>query len=95
MNINEVIAHLSNAILKRDLVHPNDHVNKSQSSNDVFPSAIHIAGCLAIKNKLLPKLHSLIVTLEKLQKQFGNIIKVGRTHLQDATPISLGQEISG
>jgi fumarate hydratase class II len=95
MNVNEVIAHLANEGSKQGLIHPNDDVNKSQSSNDVFPSAIHITGCLTIENKLLPKLKSLIQSLAKLQKQFANIIKVGRTHLQDATPISLGQEISG
>jgi fumarate hydratase class II len=95
MNVNEVIAHLGNKLLKQNKIHPNDHVNKSQSSNDVFPSAIHLAGCIIISKRLLPKLNLLINALSKLETQFRHIIKVGRTHLQDATPISLGQEISG
>jgi fumarate hydratase class II len=95
MNVNEVIAHLGNVILKKQVIHPNDHVNKSQSSNDVFPSAIHIAACLTINNKLLPNLKQLISALAQLEKNSNGIIKVGRTHLQDATPIGLNQEISG
>merc|ERR1711991_533235 len=76
-------------------VHPNDHVNKSQSTNDVFPTAMHIAIAMETKNKLLPSLELLNKELKKKISQFKNIIKVGRTHLQDATPLSLGQEFSG
>ena len=76
-------------------VHPNDHVNKSQSTNDVFPTAMHIAIAMETKNKLLPSLELLNKELKKKVSQFKNIIKVGRTHLQDATPLSLGQEFSG
>jgi fumarate hydratase class II len=77
------------------LIHPNDHVNKSQSSNDVFPTAMHIAIVIETKRKLLPSLKLLSSELKKKSKQFNKIIKVGRTHLQDATPITLGQEFSG
>ena len=76
-------------------VHPNDHVNKSQSTNDVFPTAMHIAIAMETKNKLLPSLELLNKELKKKVSQFKNIVKVGRTHLQDATPLSLGQEFSG
>jgi fumarate hydratase class II len=95
MNVNEVIANRSNTIIKKKMIHPNDHVNMSQSSNDVFPSAITIAGCLAIQQALLPSIKHLIDAFKQLEKQNISIIKVGRTHLQDATPISLAQEISG
>ncbi len=100
MNVNEVIANKAIEILGRKLgskkpVHPNDHVNKSQSTNDVFPSAMHIAIAIDTKNKLLPSLELLNKELKKKVKKFKNIIKVGRTHLQDATPLTLGQEFSG
>tara|TARA_Y100001970_G_C14145183_1_gene809431 strand:- start:133 stop:1521 length:1389 start_codon:yes stop_codon:yes gene_type:complete len=100
MNVNEVIANRAIQILKGKLgskkpVHPNDHVNKSQSTNDVFPSAMHIAIVLESKNKLLPSLDLLNKELKKKVSQFRSIIKVGRTHLQDATPLTLGQEFSG
>ena len=100
MNVNEVIANRAIQILGGKLgskkpVHPNDHVNKSQSTNDVFPSAIHIAVALETRNKLLPSLNLLNKELKKKVSQFRNIIKVGRTHLQDATPLTLGQEFSG
>ena len=100
MNVNEVIANRAIQILKGKLgskkpVHPNDHVNKSQSTNDVFPSAMHIAIVLESKNKLLPSLDLLNKELKKKVSKFRNIIKVGRTHLQDATPLTLGQEFSG
>ena len=100
MNVNEVIANRAIEILggkkgTKKPVHPNDHVNKSQSTNDVFPSAMHIAIAIETKNKLLPALESLNKELKKKVFQFRNIVKVGRTHLQDATPISLGQEFSG
>ena len=100
MNVNEVIANRAIEILggkkgTKKPVHPNDHVNKSQSTNDVFPTAMHIAIALETKNKLLPSLELLNKELKKKVYQFRNIIKVGRTHLQDATPLSLGQEFSG
>jgi fumarate hydratase class II len=100
MNVNEVIANRAIEILggkkgTKKPVHPNDHVNKSQSTNDVFPTAIHIAIAKETKDKLLPSLTILNKELKKKVSKFKNIIKVGRTHLQDATPLSLGQEFSG
>ena len=99
MNVNEVIANRAIQILGgkmgSKLIHPNDHVNKSQSSNDVFPTAMHMAIAIEAKRKLLPSLKLLNSELKKKSKQFNKIIKVGRTHLQDATPITLGQEFSG
>ena len=100
MNVNEVIANRAIEILggkkgTKKPVHPNDHVNKSQSTNDVFPTAMHIAIAIETKNKLLPSLELLNKELKKKVSQFKNIVKVGRTHLQDATPLSLGQEFSG
>ncbi len=100
MNVNEVIANRAIEILggkkgTKKPVHPNDHVNKSQSTNDVFPTAMHIAIAIETKNKLLPALELLKKELKKKVSKFKNIIKVGRTHLQDATPLSLGQEFSG
>ena len=99
MNVNEVIANRAIQILGGKIgskpVHPNDHVNKSQSTNDVFPSAMHIAIALETRDKLLPSLNLLNKELKKKVLKFKNIIKVGRTHLQDATPLTLGQEFSG
>tara|TARA_Y100000590_G_scaffold237796_1_gene267604 strand:+ start:1296 stop:2684 length:1389 start_codon:yes stop_codon:yes gene_type:complete len=100
MNVNEVIANKAIKILGGKLgskkpIHPNDHVNKSQSTNDVFPSAMHIAIGLETRDKLLPSLNLLNKELRRKTNQFKNIIKVGRTHLQDATPLTLGQEFSG
>ena len=100
MNVNEVIANRAIEILggrkgTKKPVHPNDHVNKSQSTNDVFPTAMHIAIALETRGKLLPSLELLNKELKKKIFQFKNIIKVGRTHLQDATPLSFGQEFSG
>ena len=100
MNVNEVISNRAIEILKgkkgtKKPVHPNDHVNKSQSTNDVFPTAIHIAVASKTINKLIPSLELLNKTLKHKVKEFNKIIKIGRTHLQDATPISLGQEFSG
>ena len=100
MNVNEVIANRAIEILRgkkgtKKPVHPNDHVNKSQSTNDVFPTAMHIAIALETKEKLLPSLTILNKELKKKVSKFKNIVKVGRTHLQDATPITLGQEFSG
>ena len=100
MNVNEVIANRAIEMLGGKLgakkpVHPNDHVNKSQSTNDVFPSAMHISIAIKTKQKLLPSLKILEKELYKKVKEFKKIVKVGRTHLQDATPITLGQEFSG
>ena len=100
MNVNEVIANRAIQMMGGKLgtkkpVHPNDHVNKSQSTNDVFPTAMHIAIALKTKEKLLPSLKLLEKELFKKSKEFKNIVKVGRTHLQDATPLTLGQEFSG
>lgn len=95
MNVNEVIANRGNEILGEKLIHPNDHVNKSQSSNDTFPTAMHIAAISSMEENLLPAIEGLIRTFEILIEENKDIIKVGRTHLQDATPITLGQEISG
>ena len=100
MNVNEVIANKAIEILGGKLgskkpVHPNDHVNKSQSTNDVFPTAMHIAIALETKKKLIPSLDLLNIELKKKVIKFKKIVKVGRTHLQDATPLTLGQEFSG
>ena len=95
MNVNEVIANRGNEILGEEILHPNDDVNKSQSSNDTFPTAMHIAAVLQIQNNLLPKIAKLRDTFFELEKKYEDVIKIGRTHLQDATPITLGQEISG
>lgn len=95
MNVNEVIAGRGNELAGEKILHPNDHVNKSQSSNDTFPTAIHIAGLTATEDRMLPAAKVLHDTLLASEKKFANIIKTGRTHLQDATPLTLGQEISG
>ena len=100
MNVNEVISNRAIEILggkkgTKKPVHPNDHVNKSQSTNDVFPTAMHIAIALKTKDLLIPSLNLLNFELKKKVKQFNKIVKIGRTHLQDATPLSLGQEFSG
>ena len=100
MNVNEVIANRAIEILKgkrgtKKPVHPNDHVNKSQSTNDVFPTAMHISVATETINKLLPNLKLLENTLKKKSIEFKRIVKIGRTHLQDATPLTLGQEFSG
>lgn len=100
MNFNEVIANRSIELLGGELgskepVHPNDHVNMGQSTNDTFPTAINIAAVEAVSNKLMPELKELCNSLQKKSDEFDKIIKLGRTHLQDATPLSLGQEFSG
>ncbi len=95
MNANEVIANRGNEILGKKLLHPNDDVNMSQSSNDTFPTAMHIAAVLALENKLIPAVEVLIETFKRLEKENEGIVKSGRTHLQDATPIKFSQEISG
>jgi len=95
MNVNEVVARRGNQLLGEPLLHPNDHVNCSQSSNDTFPTAMHIAAYTALEDHLLPALARLEETLSRLAEEYRDIIKTGRTHLQDATPLTLGQEISG
>ncbi len=95
MNVNEVIANYANSQAGKKLLHPNDDVNMSQSSNDTFPTAMHIAGALEITKRLYPALDAFIDTLKRLEGENEGIIKSGRTHLQDATPISFSQEISG
>lgn len=100
MNNNEVLANRATEILGGDfrvekLIHPNDDVNKSQSSNDTYPTALHVASVIAVEDRLLPAIKRLQATLEAKAKEFDSIVKIGRTHLQDATPLTLGQEISG
>lgn len=100
MNLNEVIANRANELLggergSKKPVHPNDHVNMSQSSNDSFPTAMHIAATEGVLKQLIPALDELSVALRKKEKAFANIVKIGRTHTQDATPLTLGQEFSG
>ena len=100
MNANEVISNRAiemagGKLGSKDPVHPNDHVNRSQSSNDVFPTAMHIAAVDAIANNLLPSLQQLAATFDEKARRFDGVIKIGRTHLQDATPLTLGQEFSG
>lgn len=95
MNMNEVVASIGNRIAGKELLHPNDHVNMSQSSNDTFPTAMHIAAVTTVTDTLIPAASSLISTLKKLEKENSSIIKIGRTHLQDATPVRFSQEISG
>jgi fumarate hydratase class II len=100
MNMNEVLANRASEILGGErgmerVVHPNDDVNKSQSSNDVFPTAMHVAAVIAVREGLIPQLKALKETLQAKAEAFRDIVKIGRTHLQDATPLTLGQEISG
>ncbi|MEQ4509915.1 MAG: class II fumarate hydratase [Dickeya sp.] len=100
MNMNEVLANRASELLGGErgndrLVHPNDDVNKSQSSNDVFPTAMHVAAVTVLREHLIPELNVLQQTLADKATQFADIVKIGRTHLQDATPLTLGQEISG
>ncbi len=100
MNNNEVLANRATEILggdfkKEKLVHPNDDVNKSQSSNDTYPTALHVAAVIAVEEQLLPAIEKLKATLQAKSEEFSHIVKIGRTHLQDATPLTLGQEISG
>lgn len=95
MNANEVIANRGNELAGEKLLHPNDDINKSQSSNDTFPTAMHIAAVIAIEDKLFPAMDELIATFKKLEKENEGIVKSGRTHLQDAVPIAFSQEISG
>ena len=95
MNVNEVVANRGNQLAGQKILHPNDTVNMSQSSNDTFPAAMHIAAVTALQTELLPALRTLIDTCRRLEQQNEGIIKIGRTHLQDATPIAFSQEISG
>ena len=97
MNVNEVLATIANTFVsnKKNIVHPNDDVNMGQSSNDVIPTAIHISSLIAVEKKLIPALKKLELNLNKKSKEFNNTLKIGRTHLQDATPMTLGQEFSG
>jgi fumarate hydratase class II len=100
MNVNEVIANRAIAAMGGELgskhpVHPNDHVNLSQSSNDTFPTAMHLAACLALEQSLLPALEALIASLARKAAAYAGLIKIGRTHLQDAVPLTLGQEFGG
>ena len=100
MNVNEVIANRANELLGSELgtkspVHPNDHVNRGQSSNDTFPTAMHVAAVTEIHDRLIPALRHLHGALDQKAKAFSEIVKIGRTHLQDATPLTLGQEFSG
>lgn len=95
MNVNEVVANRGNELAGERLLHPNDHVNMSQSSNDTFPTAMHIAAVCEIKRSLLPALERMIETLKRLEEENKGVVKSGRTHLQDATPIAFSQEISG
>ena len=95
MNANEVIANRANQIAGSKLCHPNDDINMSQSSNDTFPTAMHISAVIAIEDKLLPAIETLIATFKRLEEENEGIVKSGRTHLQDATPIKFSQEISG
>ncbi len=100
MNNNEVLANRATEILggdfrKEKLVHPNDDVNKSQSSNDTYPTALHVASVIAVEERLLPAIAKLKATLQAKSEAFADLVKIGRTHLQDATPLTLGQEISG
>ncbi|MBR6737247.1 MAG: class II fumarate hydratase [Clostridia bacterium] len=95
MNANEVIANRGNEIAGKKLLHPNDDINKSQSSNDTFPTAMHIAAVIAVEDKVIPAINGLIETFIRLEKENEGIVKSGRTHLQDAVPVSFSQEISG
>ena len=99
MNANEVIANRAIEILGGDLgsklVHPNDHVNRSQSSNDSFPTVMHVATILEVNHRLIPHLKELTASLKQKSEEFKDIVKIGRTHTQDATPLTLGQEFGG
>ncbi len=95
MNVNEVVANYANASLGKKLLHPNDDINMSQSSNDTFPTAMHISAVMAIKTNLLPAVGSLIEIFKRLEEENADVIKTGRTHLQDATPLRFSDEISG
>ena len=95
MNVNEVVANRGNELAGKKLLHPNDHVNMSQSSNDTFPTAMHIAAAVEIEDRLFPAIDALIATFQRLEAENADVVKSGRTHLQDAVPITVAQEISG
>ena len=100
MNMNEVLANRASELLggergENRLIHPNDHVNLGQSSNDIIPTAMHVATCLGVVKDLMPAINILIQSLNNKSQAFNSIVKIGRTHLQDATPLTLGQEFSG
>lgn len=95
MNMNEVVARVGNRLAGEEILHPNDHVNMSQSSNDTFPTAMHIAAVTEVTDNLIPAAEEMIETLKRLEQENEDIIKIGRTHLQDATPVRFSQEISG
>ena len=95
MNVNEVIANRGNHLAGKKLLHPNDDVNQSQSSNDTFPSAMHIAAVTVLQKEVLPEINEMILCMKQLEKEYHDIIKIGRTHLQDATPLRFSDEISG
>ena len=95
MNVNEVVANMGNHFLGKKVLHPNDDVNMSQSSNDTFPTALHISSALLLEQKLIPAAEELVEELKRLEKENEGVVKTGRTHLQDAVPISFSQEISG
>ena len=100
MNSNEVISNRAielagGEIGSKDPIHPNDDVNKSQSSNDTFPTAMHISAALEINRRLIPAIQQLATTFEKKAAEFNDVVKIGRTHLMDATPLTIGQEFSG
>ncbi|MGF3077073.1 class II fumarate hydratase [Facklamia sp. P12955] len=95
MNVNEVVANRGNELVGKQLLHPNDHVNKSQSSNDVFPTAMHLAALVKIHSQLFPVLDHIMDTLSMMEEKYRHVVKNGRTHLQDATPVTFGQEVSG
>jgi len=95
MNVNEVVANRGNELAGKKLLHPNDHVNMSQSSNDTFPTAMHIAAAVELEDKLFPALDALISTFKRLEEENQDVVKSSRTHLQDAVPITVAQEISG
>ena len=95
MNVNEVVANRGNELAGQKLLHPNDHVNMSQSSNDTFPTAMHIAAAVELEDRLFPAIDALIATFRRLEEENRDVVKSGRTHLQDAVPITVAQEISG
>jgi fumarate hydratase class II len=95
MNVNEVIAHRAKQLDNDIIIHPNDHCNMSQSTNDVYPTAMNITALHLINDKLFPALDGLIKSCEKLEIKGKNIVKMGRTHIQDALPITFGNEVSG
>ena len=95
MNVNEVIANRGNELAGEKLLHPNDHVNMSQSSNDTFPTAMNIAAVMTLMQETIPAAEKLRDAFQELEIKYSDVVKIGRTHLQDATPLTLGQEISG